>query len=230
MDEAGHSDISEVSQAIDSLREIGADTFDPVRFFYLQVLARRALSQQGPVKRHLDHRMAQALVTLRERFEQAKAETRQAVDHAAVKPSSSRLEHTVHGSPLAELTRHLSHHRSQDATDNMGGTGENRLRPELKATQYFRNTWAKLSVNKRVTQALNKAPKNAGPINSHMLVLRSLALMRDISPDYLNRLTAYVDTLLSLDQWDRQNQATAKKATDTASGKRIRSRSASRKA
>jgi hypothetical protein len=33
-----------------------------------------------------------------------------------------------------------------------------------------------------------------------MLVLRSLGLMRDISPDYLNRFMGYVDTLLCLDE------------------------------
>jgi hypothetical protein len=45
-----------------------------------------------------------------------------------------------------------------------------------------------------------QAPQNAGPINSHMLVLRSLGLMRDISPDYLNRFMAHVDTLLCLEE------------------------------
>jgi hypothetical protein len=63
-----------------------------------------------------------------------------------------------------------------------------------------------------------------------MLVLRSLALMRELSPDYLHRLTAYVDTLLCLDQWDQQKQATAKKPTGAVRGKRIRSRPANRKA
>jgi hypothetical protein len=33
-----------------------------------------------------------------------------------------------------------------------------------------------------------------------MLVLRSLGIMRDVSPDYLNRFMNYVDTLLCLDQ------------------------------
>ena len=48
-----------------------------------------------------------------------------------------------------------------------------------------------------------QAPKNAGPINSHVVALRSLALMRDTSPDYLNRFMSYVDTLLCLDQGDK---------------------------
>lgn len=63
----------------------------------------------------------------------------------------------------------------------------------------FRQQLGKMSVQKQVTQAISQAPQNAGPINSHMLVLRSLGLMRDLSPDYLNRFMGYVDTLLFLD-------------------------------
>ena len=43
-------------------------------------------------------------------------------------------------------------------------------------------------------------PKNAAPLNSHHLVHRSLTLMRDLSPEYLDRFMSYVDALLWLDQ------------------------------
>jgi hypothetical protein len=42
-----------------------------------------------------------------------------------------------------------------------------------------------------------------------MLVLRSVALMREISPDYLSRFMTYVDTLLVLDQGEKTRQADA---------------------
>jgi hypothetical protein len=51
-----------------------------------------------------------------------------------------------------------------------------------------------------------QAPQNAGPINSHMVSLRSLTLMRDISPDYLNRFMTYLDSLSCLDQADKKPQ------------------------
>ena len=98
------------------------------------------------------------------------------------------------------------------------------LRRELKTTRYFRNTWSKLSVEKQVTQALEQAPKNAGPINAHMLMLRSLALMREISPDYLNRFTSYADTLVCLDQGVKEKQVSAKNAADGQSGKKSKGR------
>ncbi len=67
-----------------------------------------------------------------------------------------------------------------------------------------RATWARMSVDRQVSQAMKQAPINAGPINSHMLVLRSLAMMQSISPDYLSRMVSYADTLLSLDPGEKE--------------------------
>jgi len=245
------ADLGALTQGIAALRQRGADKFDPVGFFHLETLARRTLSHQGPVKQILGNKLDHALVRLRDDFEQALTESQQAVDQvvaqhpqaaaelqqlhglgdfAAVKSGIARLRNNAQSTPLSALAGQLSHQRLQGGTDGLGKIGSAEIGPDLKATQYFRKTWAKLSVDKRVTQALGQAPKNAGPINSHMLVLRSLALMRELSPDYLHRLTAYVDTLLCLDQWDQQKQATAKKPTGAVPGKRIRSRPANRKA
>jgi hypothetical protein len=71
--------------------------------------------------------------------------------------------------------------------------------PELQALDFFRHTWARLAVHRSMNQSLAKTPKNAGPLNSHRLVLRSLEVMREVSPAYLNRFVTYVDALLVLD-------------------------------
>jgi len=147
-------------------------------------------------------------------------------------PASVRtIQHTP--SPLAALTQYLTQHaqalESQvgmgaDAAvgldASMAGTGLPQ-RPELKAVRQFRNTWAKLSADQQLNRALDQAPKNAGPINSHMLVLRSLALMRDISPDYLNRFMSYADALLCLDR-PLLETATGAKAAGGANAKKAR--------
>lgn len=237
------SDSSE--SGLESLRQLGADRFDPVRFHHLEVLARRASAHQGQVKQLLDGKLAHALAAFKERFEQAQTQARHAVDQvapqypqaaadlqrllqrgdvAAAKQGLAKLNNRPHGTPLGELTRCLAQHRSPEAeTRSSGHAG---LRRTPASTQFFRATWAKISVDKRVTQALDQAPKNAGPINSHLLVLRSLALMRDISPDYLNRLTAYVDTLLGLDGLDQQKSALPRKPPDIEIAKKKKSRPA----
>lgn len=51
-----------------------------------------------------------------------------------------------------------------------------------------------------LSEAVQRGPENAGPLNSHRLVLRTLGIMRDLSPDYLRRFMTHADTLLWLEQ------------------------------
>lgn len=211
------------------LREAGVDRFDPVRWYYIEALARRAASYHGSTRQKLDARLTQALDALRERFELAQSDAAELVarglekyPHAAAELKGLQASGNVIGvqrligklqseqrETLGALVRLLEQHMPGNV-DTLAE--ENPVsRPELKTVRNFRNTWAKLRVDKQVAQALEQAPKNAGPINSHMLVLRSLALMRDISPDYLNRFMTYADTLLSLDAGEKDKPAVPKK-------------------
>lgn len=230
------------SLEIASLRESGADRFDPVRLHYLEVLAKRASAHEGRVQHILGEKLAKALVVFRAQFEQAHGEARdsmalvapkfpQAVadlqrllesgDFRGVTRCITALERRGLRESLGDLTLYIEQH-SPDASEgrlevNAGS------RTELKSVRYFRNTWSKLSSDKQVTQALDQAPKHAGPMNSHMLVLRSLALMRDISPDYLNRFMSYVDTLLCLDQGGKVKPAKVKVVVGGDGGKKTKS-------
>ncbi|HYD95205.1 MAG TPA: DUF2894 domain-containing protein [Noviherbaspirillum sp.] len=218
------------SALIASLRTAGADRFDPVRLHYLDVLARRAEAQQGSVRRMLDARLGEALAAFKERFDQAQCDAREILDRSVqqypqaagdlqrlfaagdfkgLRQLSATLQAREQGASLGALLRQLEQHAPETAEARAQGHAA--PRSELKTIRKFRNTWAKLSVDKQVAQALEQAPKNAGPINSHMLVLRSLALMRDISPDYLSRFMSYADTLLCLDQREMEKPASPKK-------------------
>ena len=206
----------DVGVGIAALRQAGADKFDPVRMHYLDVMANRVSTHQGSVRRILDSKLKQALASFGERFAKEQSDRKAGIDS---------LNTLKTGTPtsLGDLVRYIEQHSLPNfdgATDGSVG-----LRRELKTTRYFRNTWSKLSVEKQVTQALEQAPKNAGPINAHMLVLRSLALMREISPDYLNRFTSYADTLVCLDQGVKEKQVIAKNAADGQSGKKSKGRS-----
>jgi hypothetical protein len=222
-----------------SLRTAGADRFDPVRWHYIDVLAKRAASHQSSVRRMLDTRLAQALAEFKERFELAQASAREALASGVQRyPQATRelqqlfeagdfkqmqrriaaLESRVQGASLRELVRQLEQHATEQA--DMRPDQNAGARTELKAVRKFRRTWAKLSVDKQVAQAFEQAPKNAGPINSHMLVLRSLALMREISPDYLNRFMSYTDTLLCLEQGEQEKPASPKKTQVSKTAKK----------
>jgi hypothetical protein len=57
-----------------------------------------------------------------------------------------------------------------------------------------------------------RKPANAGPLNSHALVLQTLSLMRDLSPDYLRRFVAGVEALQWLERASEQLPREAAKA------------------
>jgi len=160
-------------------RERGAHRLDPVRFHFIETLAKRAAAHGGDARRIRDDKVAGLLAAYGEDLEKA-----------------ARAEGTPTEQPareaLAELVDHLARHASSQGD---GAAGH-----RLKTLEYFRNTWSRLSAERRLTQSLAKLPQNAGPLNSHNLVHRSLTLMRDLSPEYLNRFMSYVDALLWVDQ------------------------------
>lgn len=69
---------------------------------------------------------------------------------------------------------------------------------DLKSHKLFKDTWVKLHSDKLVAQAIEGAPQDAGPLNSHMLAVKSLQSMQALSPEYLYRFVAYTDALLWL--------------------------------
>jgi hypothetical protein len=166
--------------AIEQSRQRGEHLFDPVRFRVIEAMARRAMPLGGEARRLLDGKVAQLLAHYREDLQRAHADPAQARVDTRQPPRQ--------GNPLAELMAHIARHAP-------GGP-----QPELKALTQFRRTWTGLKVDQRLTQSLAKVPANAGPLNSHHLVHRTLQLMRDLSPDYLHRFMAHVDALLWLEQ------------------------------
>ncbi|WP_416548642.1 DUF2894 domain-containing protein [Limnohabitans sp. DCL3] len=164
---------------LEGLLASGASRVDPVSWHYIETLAQRTREQSGPAQLKL-------LIKL-----QAACQRLEARVNAQTQPQAAQ---TVMPSPMASLLR------------DMGVQGETSARrpaagwpPSSPRVEHFKKQLSQISVQKQVSKAMAQAPHNAGPINSHMLVLRSLGLMREISPDYLNRFMAYVDTLLFLD-------------------------------
>lgn len=228
---------------LQELRSQGAERFDPAGWHYLATLARRAAEHEGNVRRLLEARLAQAAASFAERFAQKRAAAadilgaarEQYPQHAAdleclfiasdfkgLRRLRASLDAGAQGVDLAALVAQLAPAADDGANSRpaLGGPPGG----ELKTVRESRATWARLSVDRQLSKAMQQAPKNAGPINSHMLVLRSLELMQAISPDYLNRMVSYVDTLLSLDPGEKEVPVKRKKAAPakTARGARAR--------
>lgn len=153
--------------AVAALRASGGWRADRARFFYLEAMAQRLPQQPQSVQRILADRMQAALAEFT-----AKAQPPAAAAKRAPAPPS----------PLAQLTAALR----PPSPDN-----------ELASVRRFRRAWDSSRTLDQVEKAVARRPAKAGPLNSHMLVLHSLDLMRTLSPEYLRHFLSHVESL----QW-----------------------------
>jgi len=174
-------DATHVRAMLDAWREQGADRLDPVRFHRLDALEKRAAALDGDARALLDGRLAALLEGFAEivaRADEAAA-AGETVQVAAPAPVRGAL-----GGLVARLAR--------DAQSDRRG-----IDPEL--IDYFRTMWSKVRTEQQYRQSLDQVPRNAGPLNSSSLVHRSLATMRELSPEYLQQFLSYIDALAWLE-------------------------------
>jgi hypothetical protein len=240
---------SGIDVLVASLRDEGGERFDAAGWHYLDTLARRAAAHEGSVRRMLEAKLERALAAFAGRFAQGRSAAAEVLaaagtqhpqaaaelqrlfaegDFKGLRYLSATLEARVQCAVLSELVSQLepglaggsvnspAHH----AVSRTKATGDSGL--ELKTVRESRATWARMSVDKQLALAMKQGPKNAGPINSHNLVLRSLAMMQEISPGYLSCMVSYVDTLLFLDPGEKEVAVKRKKATASKVGKSTR--------
>ena len=120
--------------------------------------------------------------------------------------------------PLAQLNQYIRAARAA-AHERTAALGETQEKNELASVRRFRRAWDTSRTADEVEQAVARKPANAGPLNSHLLVLQSLDLMRGLSPDYLRRFLVHVESLQWLDQASEkypQAQVGQPKAAKTA--------------
>lgn len=183
-----------------SLREAGLDRADPVRFAYLQALARRLPAQPA---------RAQAL--LAERLQQAAAALRAAPQRPVPALSTPT---PVQGGGLGGLLAQLAPQAPVEAAAAPSSSGRTQPAPatasavasapaapaELKSVRHFRQAWKRLNAEQRLAQSRAALPQNAGPLNSQHLVHKALQQMRQLSPACFERFVAQVDGLMWLEQ------------------------------
>ena len=195
----------DLDAAVSALRARGAQQLDPVRFQFIEALARRADPHSGAARAVMDGKLAQALQDCGDRLAQVLRVANRAADDLANRDAAADAgagAAQAPRSPLADLLRHIALQSPAEADGRLtpAGAALSTAPAELRTLRVFRSTWSKLRVDQQLTESLAKVPENAGPLNSNLLVLRSLALMRETSPAYLKCFMSYVDALLWLDQ------------------------------
>jgi hypothetical protein len=185
-------DVTHAARAtLDAWRERGADRADPVRFHFIEALDRRAAGYSGEARRILDDRLSVLIEAYASDLDRGASE---ALDAGAALPCGPA------NGALAGLTDYMASRAPADSESFAAGNTVPASYPTLEALAYFRGIWTRLSTERQLRQSLAQVPGNAGPLNSSSLVHRSLALMRELSPGYLQHFLSYVDALSWMEQ------------------------------
>jgi len=181
----------------------GAPALDPPRWRFIEALAERLPAQEEAVRELLAARLEAALSAYGERWAAVRPQQPEPAQPAApaTLPRARRKARSpapAQGSPLAGLLRHIEAARPPSPGEILADAGAGDP-AEMASVQGFRETWSRYQAETQVARAAVRGPENAGPLNSHMLVVRTLERMHALSPDYLRRFLNHVDTLRWLD-------------------------------
>jgi len=140
---------------------------------------------------------ARALIKLEERLTRAsEGGVLSALTNLLLQESESDDSQGI--SSFLELLQSQENEVVKTFSDNETCTRSKKI--ELKSTRLFRESQEKLNSEKLIRQAIKDGPDNPGPINPHMLAIRSLSTMQSLSPQYLKRFLSYIDTVFWLEQ------------------------------
>ncbi|MBO9873860.1 MULTISPECIES: DUF2894 domain-containing protein [Xanthomonas] len=250
-----HPDRIPAADRLAALRAQHAERLDPLRFRFLEALARRTEAQQGKARELLE----QKLSTLLDAYAAALAAAPQDAGDAAADAAVRSAQPSPLGTLLAQYrpaTAAATAHSGQDidvgahvaadtktsratgATDadaaapshSPAASAAARLAaPQLPAVEDARRLWTALRSRSQLRQSLQPAPADAGPLNSGVLVHRALALMRTLSPGYLQHFLSYVDALSWLQQLQDGGALAKAQQPGSAAGKPATPRSKPRK-
>lgn len=194
--------------ALEALRLRGAAQFDPVRWHFLESLLQRLEGHPSePVRVLLQARFEQALQDFSQRLVAATTAGGRSGVEASARPADS---------PLAALNRTLRQLAAPSALASPlaedPAMAAVLVRPELKSVAGFRAGWSGWQAGRRLSRSMAQGPEQAGPFNSHRLMLRSLAWMQELSPAYLQAFMAQADLLLWLEKAGQRPAAPKPKA------------------
>ncbi|SAK44919.1 hypothetical protein AWB79_00900 [Caballeronia hypogeia] len=187
------TDAARARARLDAWRANGDDRANPVSFHLIDGLEKRTSAYDGEARRMLDERLAQLLDAYERDIELAAS--KRVVEKSARGPLAMLVEDIAKASSVHEATH-------------------------AELLEYFRAVWSKVSAEKQLRDSFAQVPKNAGPLNSSSLVHRSLSLMREVSPEYLQQFLAYIDALSWMEELSGPVVTAAKDAPRAAAAKK----------
>lgn len=186
---------------LERARVQGLPSIDPMRWRRIEVLARRMAGHRGATLRLLQARLQRLLDEL------VAAPALQAA--AAPAPRAQ---------PLRALLARLDDAAPTSALPNAAR--------DLNVVRQHRAAWTQLRAEQRMAQSHGAVPKQAGPLNSQLLLHRALTLMRETSPGYLQHFMGQAETLMWLERSQAKQpdkaKAPARKRVAPKAGGRVR--------
>ena len=135
--------MSEPSEpTLESLRAEGAHHYDPARFHYLEVLARRLQGQHAAVQQVLASRLREAVAAYAGRRSLIVGESPCLPKSAAPAP----------GAALAQLNRELNARARADAGTELASEGASLS--DLRSVRQFTEVWSKISAEQQVVRCI----------------------------------------------------------------------------
>lgn len=211
--------LHEALQALEAARVAGAPRVDPAAHARLQALAQRLPAQPEAVRARLLPAFARDVDALAQRCAQAQAQLDtlarrllgarpqqarqlrrlQALgDLRGLREAETALQAEAARAPLAALVAHARSARAAQAPASPLEAGAAHG-DELASVQRFRAAWERQRSRTRVAEAAARRPANAGPLNSHVLVLELLEQIERSAPELLRRVVGQLETLQWLD-------------------------------
>ena len=169
-------------------RESGADRCDPPRFELIAALAQRAQHYAGSAREQLDARLSQLTAAY------AQLVAVEVAGPAATTSVESPLQSLLQQLQADPLQYQLPLSTS-DASAGESDSGEGTEAALMPALDEFQQLWSRIRIDSLLRQCLDSLPADAGPLNSSVLTYRAMALMQELSPEYLQHFIAYVDVL-----------------------------------
>lgn len=185
--------VTGVAEWLEAARRRGDWRLDPARFHAMEALWRRLRQQSGPVRVLLEDKLQRAAAAYAARLAEAAPSPAKPGPRPAAAPPD----------PLAQLNAAIR--AGVQARSAPALPGEAQDESELASVRRFRRSWERGRSIAQVEQAVARRPAGAGPLNSHALLLQSLDLLRELSPDYLRRFLAQVESLHWLAQAREQH-------------------------
>ncbi|WP_019530436.1 DUF2894 domain-containing protein [Dasania marina] len=189
-----------LQEALQQLQEAQQHLHYPSRFFHLQALLKRAQQSQPLLSQLLTSKVQQGLEDYQTLLANKKAPSESSENHSAARTELAQLSQYLNGKNLSTSTA-----LPASSFDGMLQQQEQKAlqfgyteQPQQTIVEQYRDAITQLNTEKFISQVINEVPKDAGPLNAHRLVIKTLTAMQTISPDYLRRMVNQIDTMFYL--------------------------------